>query len=54
MVGCCFLEDCSFLKENREVDLGERGRCWQGVERGEAVVGMYSMREESIFTKTKE
>ena len=43
----CLLEVCSLLKgKQREREVrAELG----GVERGETVVGMYCMREESIF-----
>lgn len=56
MFGCCFLENCSFLKENGEgVDVEERGgsRKLGVVEGGETVVRIYCMEEESIFKKKK-
>ena len=51
MFGCCFLEACSFLKGNIGEWIWGREAVWElgGVEEGEAVVGMYCMREEPIF-----
>ena len=54
MLVCDILEACSLLKGVvGKVDPGEKG-CGEklgGMERGETVVGIYCMREESIFIK---
>lgn len=51
MFGCSLLEGCFLLKvKEGVVDLEEKGGCGDGgAEAGEALVGMYCMREESMF-----
>lgn len=53
---CCLLEVCSFLKGNRGVvdpEEGKGGRQLGGGEEGGPAVGMYYMREESVFNNKK-